>query len=184
MNDDRRLEEAIPLPAGGGFAALLLRCEGELRRVIAGMGFGPADADDILQDVRIKALGAAQAWHGEEDGRRWLLRVTTNRCIVEFRQRRRFQRQAAEMIARRQVESRPARCPDVEAMQAEEMERVRAGLADLDESLLAPLVLKYFNGLTSQEIGAVLALPPGTVRGRLHEGRLMLARRLMEGGRR
>jgi RNA polymerase sigma-70 factor (ECF subfamily) len=148
------------------------------------MGFGPADADDILQDVRIKALDSPGAYRGEEEARRWLLRVTTNRCIVEFRQRRRFQRIAADIIARRQAEGRPGGGPEAEAMRAEDVERVRAGLAELDEGLLAPLVLKYFNGLTSQQIGEILDLPPGTVRSRLHEGRLMLAGRLMEGERR
>ena len=96
MDSERRSEEETSLPAGGGFAVLLARIEVDLRRVVAGVGFGPADADDILQDVRIKALDSPGSYRGEEEARRWLLRVATNQCIVEFRQRRRFQRMAAQ----------------------------------------------------------------------------------------
>jgi RNA polymerase sigma-70 factor (ECF subfamily) len=184
MHSERRPKQEYPSPAGGGFAGLLARYEADIRRVAAGMGFGPDDADDILQDVLAKALASPPAYRGEEEARRWLLRVATNRCILEFRRRKRFERKAADIVARRPAEEAASAGPAARAMRAEEVERIRACLAGLDEALLAPPVLKYFNGLTSRQIGEVLDLPPGTVRSRLHEVRLILARRLMEGERR
>lgn len=183
MVDERPSEEDPCLPNGAGFAGVLMHFAADLRRVAVGMGFAPADADDILQDVRVQALASPQAYRGEEAAKHWLLRVMTNRCIAEFRRRRRFQRQAAQLIARQEAHAAAEGGPDADAIRAEELDRMRTCLATLDERLLAPIVLKYFHGLNSAQIGEVLELPAGTVRSRLHEGRLMLARSLIEGER-
>jgi DNA-directed RNA polymerase specialized sigma24 family protein len=52
----------------------------------------------------------------------------------------------------------------------------------LDPALLEPLVLRYFAGLDSTEIGSALGLNASTVRSRLREARLALAGRLMQRG--
>ncbi|MHC4260802.1 MAG: RNA polymerase sigma factor [Planctomycetota bacterium] len=48
--------------------------------------------------------------------------------------------------------------------------------------LRAPLVLKYYCGLNASEIGKVLELKPGTVRKRLCDGRIVLAKALLQRG--
>ena len=58
-----------------------------LKRVVAGMGFGPADADDILQDVFLEASRRPGEYRGREQAQRWFLRVTVNRCLLEYRRR-------------------------------------------------------------------------------------------------
>ena len=42
-----------------------------------------------------------------------------------------------------------------------------------------PIVLRYYNDLSYQEIAAVLSLPEGTVKTRLHRGKAML-KQMME----
>jgi DNA-directed RNA polymerase specialized sigma24 family protein len=59
---------------------------------------------------------------------------------------------------------------------------VRETLQKLDGSLLGPLVLRYFCDLNSTEIGQILELKQSTVRSRLREARLVLARQLMRRG--
>jgi DNA-directed RNA polymerase specialized sigma24 family protein len=44
------------------------------------------------------------------------------------------------------------------------------------------MMLRYFCGLNSTEIGQVLGLSASAVRSRLREGRMILARKLMERG--
>ena len=65
---------------------------------------------------------------------------------------------------------------------AEELEIVRESLQKLDDSLLGPVVLRYFCDFNSKEVGEILGLNPSTVRSRLREARMILAKRLLERG--
>ena len=59
---------------------------------------------------------------------------------------------------------------------------MRQTMAELDPSLLELLVLKYFSGMDSNEIGRTLGLNASTARCRLREARMILARKLMQRG--
>jgi DNA-directed RNA polymerase specialized sigma24 family protein len=72
--------------------------------------------------------------------------------------------------------------PDQQAARSEQMQAVREGLGKMSELLWAPLVLKYYCGLNAGEIGKVLELKPGTVRKRLCDGRIALAKALLQRG--
>jgi len=153
-----------------------------LKRIIAGMGLSAADGEDILQDVAVRTLHQSGPFESREDGVRWLIKVTINRCLMEHRRRGSFQRQAHEILERRPDGQAASKATDEKAVVAEELELVRESLGQLDRSLLAPMVLQYFCGLDSAEVGRILGLNPSTVRGRLREGRMILARRLLERG--
>ena len=155
---------------------------GRLKRIIAGMGLNALDGEDILQDVSIKALKQTRALDSPEDGIRWLIKDTVNRCLMEHRRRRTFRRHAGEILKRR-LETKTASKPtDEKVIIAEELEIVRQSLQKLDELLLAPMVLRYFCDLNSKEVGEILALSPSTVRSRLREARMILAKGLLERG--
>jgi RNA polymerase sigma factor (sigma-70 family) len=153
-----------------------------LKRIIAGMGLSASDGEDVLQDVSIKALKQTRALESPEDGIRWLIKVTVNRCLMEHRRRRTFRRHAQEILKRRQQTKTISRATDEKVSVAEELEIVRESLQKLDDSLLAPVVLRYFCGLNSKEVGEILALGPSTIRSRLREARIILAKGLLERG--
>ncbi len=155
---------------------------GRLKRIIAGMGLGASDAEDVLQDVVIQALRRAGKCQTKEDGIRWLIKVTVNRCLMEHRRRRSFCRRAPEILKRQSETNTHLTGTDEKAIVAEELEMVRNSLQELDESLLAPMVLRYFCDLNSREVGRILALGPSTVRSRLREARMILAKRLIKQG--
>ena len=155
---------------------------GRLKRIIAGMGLGASDAEDVLQDVVIQALRRAGKCQTKEDGIRWLIKVTVNRCLMEHRRRRSFCRKAPEILKRRSETNTHLTGTDEKAIVAEELEMVRNSLQELDDSLLAPMVLRYFCDLNSREVGQILVLSPSTVRSRLREARMILAKRLIKRG--
>jgi RNA polymerase sigma-70 factor (ECF subfamily) len=155
---------------------------GRLKRIIAGMGLGASDAEDVLQDVVIQALRRAGKCQTKEDSIRWLIKVTVNRCLMEHRRRRSFCRRAPEILKRRSETNTHLTGTDEKAIVAEELEMVRNSLQELDESLLTPVVLRYFCDLNSRQVGRILALSPSTVRSRLREARMILAKRLVERG--
>ncbi len=151
-----------------------------LKRIVAGMGLDAADSEDVLQDVSIRALKQSQKFGTKQECVRWLIRVTINQCLAEHRRRRSFRRKAGEILKRRQEKN--IYHTGKKAVLAEELEIVRESLQKLDESLLGPVVLRYFCDLDSKEIGQVLEVNPSTVRSRLRDARLILAKRLLERG--
>ncbi len=155
---------------------------GRLKRIIAGMGLGASDAEDVLQDVVIQALRRAGKCQTKEDSIRWLIKVTVNRCLMEHRRRRSFCRRAPEILKRRSETKTDSTTAEQNVIVTEEIEIMRETLHELDESLLAPMVLRYFCDLNSREVGRILALSPSTVRSRLREARMVLAKRLVKRG--
>jgi len=153
---------------------------GRFKRIIAGMGLNASDAEDVLQDVSIQALRRAGKYQTKEDSVRWLIKVTINRCLMEHRRRRTFCRRASEILKRRAETKADSTAEKV--IVAEELEIVRKSLQELDETLLTPMVLRYFCELNSTEVGEILGLSPSTVRSRLREARMILAKRLEERG--
>jgi len=65
---------------------------------------------------------------------------------------------------------------------AEELEIVRQSMKKLDENLLGPIVLRYFCDMSSNEISEVLEQNPSTIRGRLRDARMILAKALLARG--
>lgn len=165
-----------------------------LRRLVAGLGFGPADAEDILQATYVQGRQSPAQWRGAAALEQWWHRVALNVCLLEYRRRERFRRLTAEMrdragpgegvrLSGRGEEARPTAAGNVaEASdklgRQEELERVRRALWDMDEQLAVPLVLRYWCEMNATEIGTLLDLPPATVRTRLRAARLWLADRL------
>lgn len=161
---------------------LFVRQLEQLKRVVAGMGLAAADAEDILQDVFVEASKRTERFNGPEDAARWLMRVTVNRSLLEFRRRKGFQKAAGELQWRQLSEDSKTVSPDDTASMREELATVQETLRQLDESLLCPLVLRYFCGLDSVQTGEILGLLPSTVRSRLRDGRMILATGLRKRG--
>ncbi len=170
--------------AGTGLFRTFVQQEDRLRRIAAGMGLAGADIDDVLQDVSFQVLKQPDGFECDEVMIKWLIRTTVNRCVTEHR--RRFRRKVARILRRR---------PDLEQVFAlgmpdatsqvsvsEELEIVRRTMAELDPSLLELVVLRYLCGLDSSEIGRTLDLNASTVRCRLRDARMILARKLMQRG--
>jgi len=158
-----------------------------LKRIIAGMGLSASDGEDVLQDVSIRVLkhssgGSNTPFPSREDKVKWLIKVTVNRCLMEHRRRRTFRRHAGEILKRRQEIKTASKPADEKVIIAEELEIVRGSLQKMDESLLAPMVLRYFCDLNSKEVGEILDLSPSAVRSRLREARMALAKNLIKRG--
>jgi len=155
---------------------------GRLKRIVAGLGLSAQDGEDVLQDVSIQALKQSGKYQSREDSVRWLIKVTVNRCLMEHRRRRSFRRRACEILKRRSESKTNSNRTDEKVIDAEELEIVRESLQELDDSMLWPMVLRYFCDLNSKEVGEILGLNPSTVRSRLREARMILAKRLLERG--
>ena len=153
-----------------------------LRRLVVGMGLSAEDGDDILQDVYLEVVRRPPDARNRRQAQQWLMRVAVNRCLLEFRRRKRH-RQAASRILEQWAElEQLSSGPERQAIRAEEIEAIMECLNEMNELLRMPMVMKYFCGLNSHEIGDILKLEAGTVRKRLYDGRIILAKTLMQKG--
>jgi RNA polymerase sigma-70 factor (ECF subfamily) len=153
-----------------------------LRRLVVGMGLSAEDGEDILQDVYLEAVKRPPEDSVGHAAERWLIRVTVNRCLLEFRRRQRHRRAAKEVL-QQWTALEPRACgPESRAIRAEEIEAMMQCLSEMNESIRMPLVMKYFCELNSKDIGDILELEPGTVRKRLYKGRIVLAEALLQKG--
>jgi RNA polymerase sigma factor (sigma-70 family) len=153
-----------------------------LRRLLIGIGISYEDVEDILQEVYLEALQKPPKHGDTQENARWLMKVTINKCMLEFRQKRQNQRAEKEIPQRRADLKKIQPAPDCKVIHNEETQAMRHCLNEMDESLKIPLVMKYFCDLNSSQISEILALKPGTVRKRLCQGRLILAELLLKKG--
>ncbi|MEJ2702652.1 MAG: RNA polymerase sigma factor [Sedimentisphaerales bacterium] len=153
-----------------------------LRRLVVGMGLSAEDGDDILQDVYLEVVKRPPEGRSDSEAARWLIRVTVNRCLLEYRRRKRDRRAAKEVLQQWTELEHNAAGPERQAIRAEEIEAIMQCLGEMNESIRMPLAMKYYSGFNANEIGGILGLEPGTVRKRLYDGRIALAKALTQKG--
>ena len=135
-----------------------------------------------MQDVSIKALERSGKNRTHQEYIRWLTKVTVNRCLTEHRRRRSFRRYARKILLRQAKKDVGSIRADEKIILAEELEIVRKSLKKLDGSLLGPVILRYFCDFNSKKVAEILGLNSSTVRSRLREARMKLAKQLLERG--
>ena len=146
---------------------------------------GSADAaDDLTQEVGVRALQGYPAFRGDSDVTTWLYRITLN--VV----RRHAPRGAKETPSAADGEDGGAMLaavapredqPEERLLRSEGIPDVRRALDALPDELRTPLVLQVYEELKCREIADLLELPLGTVLSRLHTARKRLLTILSEG---
>jgi RNA polymerase sigma-70 factor, ECF subfamily len=149
----------------------------ELARLAAVLGVRRGRLDDVLQDVYLAVWQQPPAIEDPAELRRWLFRVTTNRCHLEHRRNARWRAVFRKLVHWWKDRGAPADAAET-AEQDERRELVRAALARLDPRLRSILVLRYYADFDSRQIGEMLDLPDSTVRSHLRRARQMLAAEL------
>ncbi len=127
-------------------------------------------ADDVTQEVYLRAYRALPAFRGDSSARTWLLSIARRTCADAVRDLRRRRRLAAR-FERPSYEPDPARAISVEAL-----------LTDLDPERRMAFVLTQVLGLSYQEAADICDCPVGTIRSRVARARADLLSRLGEAG--
>ena len=119
------------------------------------------DAEDATERTFLAALAAIGTFRDEGASfRSWLFRIAHNQVANALRSRGRRRASPLESVSEPMAPADPA----AEIGQADEARRVRRALAMVAEDRRQVLVLRFVDGLSSREIGAVLDRSPGAVR--------------------
>ncbi|MEC7584644.1 MAG: sigma-70 family RNA polymerase sigma factor [Planctomycetota bacterium] len=148
-----------------------------------------ATGEDLCQEVFMRVYRALDSFDGSSRVGAWIHTIATNVAISEYRKRRAKKRgrptwsldapidgtddQTIDPVGR---ERDPA---DI-SHQKEFVEQVRRCVQELPDEFREAVVLRDMEGLSYEEIAEALGLAPGTVRSRIHRGRLALKEMLGE----
>src|SRR5262245_7291008 len=133
-----------------------------------------AVADDVTQQIFLKLFTAIRQFRGESEFTTWLYRLVVNACMDERRKRRRLlpwgDSSTHHPSEKKPQEKRYAR---LELAQA-----VQQAISELKPKFRLPILLKYIEGLSYDEIASVMGISKGTVASRLNRGHGQLAKQL------
>jgi RNA polymerase sigma-70 factor (ECF subfamily) len=149
------------------------------------------DARDLTQDVFLKALESIGTFRGRSAFYTWIFRIAANMSI-SYR-RKRVRRSAVSLddpvsgdghgnpaTLSRMLSDDRAADPADGPMAAETRHQVAQALAALEPDYRAVIVLRDIEQFDYQEIADILEVALGTVKSRLHRGRMAL-RELLKG---
>jgi RNA polymerase sigma-70 factor, ECF subfamily len=141
-----------------------------------------AEAEDVLQEVMLRASRGYAELRAEEALTTWVYRVATHACVDHLRQRARrlpveTWTELDELVA--YDDSLPSVQQTVERQQMSEC--VQRLLGRLPDQYRSVLILADLDGLTASEIGELLGLTLTTVKMRIHRARRLLRSELEAG---
>ena len=137
------------------------------------------DAEDVTERTFVAALAAIDGFRDEgATFRAWLFRIAHNQLANALRSRQRQQAASLEAVAEPRAHADPAGLFSL----AEEARGLRRALEQLPDDRRQVVVLRFVDGLSAREIGAVLGRSEGAVRVLQHRGLRQLAEMLARGG--
>ena len=132
-------------------------------------------ADDVTQQIFLKLFTAIRQFRGDSEFTTWLYRLVVNACLDEHRRRRRWLPLGETVTMRNPTDKKPQ---EKQYARREVSEAVQAAIGELKPKFRLPILLKYIEGLSYEEIANVMGCSKGTVASRLNRGHSQLAKRL------
>lgn len=178
--DESLVREALAAPPGDtlAFSELVRRHQGAILANCRFLTRSPDDAEDLAQEVFVKAFFKLDSFEERARFGTWLKRVKVNHCLNWLKARR--GRTYLDLDAP-EAAAAPALRDEVDAGAGaetrSERERIRAVLDALPDSLRVPLVLCDVDGLSYKEIQEQLGLGLSAVKMRIARGREEFRRR-------
>jgi RNA polymerase sigma-70 factor, ECF subfamily len=134
-----------------------------------------AVADDVTQQIFLKLFTAIRQFRGDSEFSTWLYRLVVNACHDEHRRRRRLLPWGDTVAMRNPGDKKPQ---EKQYARLEVAEAVQKAIAELKPKFRLPILLKYIEGLSYEEIASVMGCSKGTVASRLNRCHSQLAKRL------
>ncbi|GAA0625620.1 sigma-70 family RNA polymerase sigma factor [Kutzneria viridogrisea] len=176
--------ELMSSAAGGDLAAfdeLVRRHTTRMYRVALRIVADPVEAEDVVQDSWVSAWRALSGFRGESAPTTWLYRVVTNAALLHLRRRKQtvpLDTVLEDTNSRLLADTRVG--PEGEALRGEQVDAVLRAIATLEPSQRVPLVLRELEGMSYEEVAAVLDIGVPALRSRLHRARVALLAKLKE----
>jgi len=177
--NDRVIEEAVIEACKRGdhdaFAALFEAHKDRVYSIALRFSGDPATAMDIAQETFLKLLSKIKDFRGEASFDSWVYRLVVNSCLDQKRRTRRWIPVVEDFLGALRASGETVL---QRLLRAEMQQSVQQVVAALPPEQRIVVILRYTEGLSYDDIGAILGCPPGTVASRLNRAHKLLERRL------
>lgn len=177
MEDDELVSRFLETGDRAAFAVLVERYRDRVFRLAASV-LGPyahQDAEEVSQEVFIRAYGGLRRFKGQARFSTWLYRVTYNLAIER---KRRERRHALQVVAEAPSFSDGPQQPLDGLISKEKKTLVAAAIEGLPELYRTIVYMHYWLEQPVEEVACVLRLPEGTVKSYLFRARRLLRSKL------
>ncbi len=141
------------------------------------------DADDVTQEVFVRACSYWNGLYEREHLSAWLYRIATNLCVDQLRRRKRI---SWWLLSRRQRENDQGENgsnDDIESLLSDaggipeiaERELIRLTLANMPEEYAIALILNAAQGVPYQEIAKIVGISPNAAATRISRAKKMFS---------
>lgn len=163
---------------GAAFEHIYSRHAGRLYSLAYRM-VGPADAEDLVQDIFLLAHRKLATFRGESSLGTWLFRMATNHCLDVLRSRH------ARMMERTTSLDAPEAFEPVARMPLSPIPHLdlERAIQELPPACRAAFVLHDVEGLGHLEVGAALGISEGTSKSQVHKARMRIRAYLTQSAR-
>lgn len=180
--DDKLLVEKSRAGDLDAFEELVKRYEGKVYTVAYRFVGNHADASDLAQETFVRVYQSLPGFRGESSFATWLYRIAANVCRDDLRKKQRRQKVSLDEIMEQPGGYAHPASTDIgpeEAMeQLETRTAVQVCLNSLSEEHRLVLVMREVQGLSYEEIAAVLGCSLGTVKSRINRARQALKQKI------
>ncbi len=162
---------------------LIEQYQHQLLRYLIYLSGDRALAEDLFQETWIRVLERGHLYDGKHEFSTWLYTIARNLAIDYFRKKHPVSLEG--LVENEQCALPEPADPQPIAWeilaQKEQGERIGAALAGIPTEYREAIVLRFYDGLTLEEIARVTGAPLGTVKSRLYRGLNMMIGQLGAG---
>lgn len=146
-----------------------------------------SDAEELVQDTYLKAFRFSHKFEWGTNLKAWLFRIQSNTFINDYRhrghERKYIERAATESIYDQVLDSEArnyAADPENHVFNTFLKQELERALETLPDDFKIVVVLADVQGFSYKEVADIIGCPIGTVMSRLHRGRRILQRELVD----
>ena len=148
--------------------------ENQVYNIAYGMLGSPEDAQDITQDVFVSVWEKIGQFRFRSKFSTWLYRIAKNMSLNEKSRRTSRKTDVVEIDDSQAWVPVDHQTPEDEIHASEQQQILHKALGQLKESYRTILVLREMEGLSYEDLSAVLGCSIGRVKSRLYEARMQL----------
>lgn len=176
QEEDQQLVERVQRGDKRAFDLLVLKYQHKILGLIVRFVRDPHEAQDVAQEAFIKAYRALANFRGDSQFYTWLYRIAINTAKNYLVARGRRPPESDISAEDAEFMDGDHDLKDIDSperlMLRDEIEAtVHRAIAALPEDLRTALTLREFDGLSYEDIAAVMQCPVGTVRSRIFRAR-------------
>jgi len=184
VSDELALVQAAKNGDVSAFEELVRRYDRNVFRIAQHITQNREDAEDVVQDAFLKAYGNLGQFQGQSKFYTWLVRIAVNEALMRLRRRRPERMVSLDEDVKTEEDSMPREVadwspnPEQQYSQAELRDILGKTIQGLPPSFRTVFVLRYVEGVYTEETAEALGLSIPAVKSRLLRARLQLRERL------